>query len=410
MGSSIGGNKLDSLIFLTYLAVTLLIGVACTFIAKKLVIPNVLILLFAGIVLGTLTYNRSQLITFPSVFLTSISILALVMIMFDASSRLKFHTFEKLSPHAIKLSLYFLVLEMIFLTLILKFVLNIDSIFLALLFSALMSGTDPAATLTMIKSSSHKTLELLRIESLINTPFVVLIPFIIIDIMETVHIEFILSKFIDQILPFLQQFVAGIGAGILVGVIMLKFMKKEYSHVFSPLVMISSALLGYILAENLGGNGVLSVTVMGLLFGNVYIKQKIQLQDFSSIFSNSLEILVFILVGLIIKIPLNVTFFLISFILFVIFIIIRFYAIQLSLHGKDFTMKEKIFMALNAQKGIAVAIVIFTLATLNIPEVQIILNLTLAFMLYSIIISTIVIKFSKYFIKRDQEPKKQPIP
>jgi len=225
--------------------------------------------------------------------------------------------------------------------------------------------------------------------------------------MKAVKTELLLTRFIDQLLPFLQQFVVGIGAGVLVGIIMLKFMKKEYSHVLSPLVMITAALITYILAENLKGNGVLAVTAMALLFGNVYVKQKIQLQEFSSIFSNSLEILVFVLIGLVIKMPFSLIFFLLSFMLFITYLAIRYVAIDFSLMGLKLKAKEKLFMALNAQKGIAVAAVAFTLSTLNIPGMGLILNLTLAFMLYSIIVSTIIIKFSKYFISQEVQDVKK---
>lgn len=395
----------SALIFLTYLTIVLLIGLFSTFLAQKIKLPNVLLLLLTGIVLGNISYKEGSLVSFPPIFLTSISILALVMIVFDSSSRFKLKEFDKLSMQTLKLSFVFLALNMILLTLFIKITLRIESFLTILLFSALMSGTDPAAVLSMLKSSGNKIFELLRIESLMNTPLVVLLPFIILDFMTTVKTELILTKFIDQILPFLQQFVVGIGAGILVGIIMLKFMKREYSHILSPLVMITAALMTYILAENLKGNGVLAVTAMGLLFGNVYVKQKFHLQEFSSIFSNSLEILVFILIGLIIKIPLSWGFFFLSFFLFVTYIMVRFIAIELSLRNLKLTTKEKFFMALNAQKGIAVAVVAFTLSTLNIPGIALILNLILAFMLYSIIISTITIKFSRFFI--EEKPTKK---
>lgn len=389
----------SALIFLTYLAIVLLIGLFSTFLAQRLKLPNVLLLLVAGIVLGNISYKGSSLVSFPPVFLTSISILALVMIVFDSSSRFKIKEFDKLSMQTLKLSLTFLILNLVLLTLFIKITLKLESLLTILLFSALMSGTGPAAVISMLKSSASKVFKLLKMESLINTPLVVLLPFIILDFMVTVNTELILTKFIDQILPFLQQFVVGIGAGILVGIVMLKFMKREYSHILSPLVMITAALITYILAENLKGNGVLAVTAMGLLFGNVYVKQKFHLQEFSSIFSNSLEILVFILIGMIIKIPLSWGFFLLSFFLFVIYIMVRFIAIDLSLKNLKLATKEKFFMALNAQKGIAVAVVAFTLSTLNIPGIELILNLTLAFMLYSIIVSTITIKFSGFFIE-----------
>ena len=374
----------SALIFLTYLAIVLLIGLFSTFLAQKLKLPNVLLLLITGIILGNITYKESSLVSFPPIFLTSISILALVMIVFDSSSRFKINEFDKLSMQTLKLSLTFLILNLIFLTLFIKITLKLESLLTILLFSALMSGTGPAAVISMLKSSASKVFKLLKMESLINTPLVVLLPFIILDFMATVKTELILTKFIDQIIPFLQQFVVGIGAGILVGIVMLKFMKREYSHILSPLVMITAALMTYILAENLKGNGVLAVTTMGLLFGNVYVKQKFHLQEFSSIFSNSLEILVFILIGLMIRIPLSWGFFILSFFLFITYIMVRFIALDLSLRNMKLTTKEKFFMALNAQKGIAVAVVAFTLSTLNIQGIELILNLIITFMLNKI--------------------------
>jgi len=232
---------------------------------------------------------------------------------------------------------------------------------------------------------------------------VVLIPFIILDIKGALKDEIGIAVFIDQIVPLLQQFVVGVGAGVLIGLIMFKFMRKAYSVVLSPLAVITSALLAYIIAENLDGNGVLAVTSMGLLFGNVYVKQKFQLQEFASVFSNSLEILVFVLIGLVVAIPFTAQFLLKSLLLFLIYLIIRYFSIIFALRGMDFTMKEKLFMSLNVQKGIAVAVVVFSLATLGIEGIGIVLNLSLIFMLYSIILSSIVLRIVEFFIKDVKE-------
>jgi NhaP-type Na+/H+ or K+/H+ antiporter len=129
------------------------------------------------------------------------------------------------------------------------------------------------------------------------------------------------------------------------------------------------------------------------------VKQKFQLREFASVFSNSLEILVFVLIGLIVVIPFSLEFFIKSVALFALHLIIRFSAIIFSLRGMDFTLKEKIFMSLNAQKGIAVAVVVFSFATLNISGMDVILNLVLAFMLYSIILSSVVFRMAKFFVE-----------
>jgi len=395
------------LLLLTYLAIILLIGLLTSIISQKFKIPNILLLLFIGIGLGRIVYKGGPLIEFPQIFMTGISILALVMIVFDSASRFKLKRVDYFSLHTLWLSLVFLIFNLIFLTGFTIIIFDVDSIFLPLIFAALMSGTDPAVVLSMFRNVKNKVFEFLGLESLLNTPLIVLLPFIILDMKTAFKDEIILSTFIEQFVPLLQQFVVGIGSGVLIGLIMFKFMRRQYSVVLSPLAVITSALLAYIIAENLDGNGVLAVTTMGILFGNIYVKQKFQLQEFALIFSNSnsLEILVFVLIGIVIVIPSSLEFLLRSLLLFVLYLMIRFISIIFSLRGMDFTFKEKIFMSLNVQKGIAVAVVVFSLATLNIEGIEIILNLTLAFMLYSIILSSIVLRLGRFFIRNIVEKK-----
>ena len=387
------------LLLLTYLAIILLIGLITSIISQKFRIPNILLLLLIGIGLGRIDYRGGPLIEFPEIFMTSISILALVMIVFDSSSRFSLKKVDYFSLHTLWLSIVFLIFNLIFLTIFTMLIFGVKSVFLALIFAALMSGTSPAVVLSMFKNVKNKVFDFLGLESLLNTPLVVLIPFIILDLKTTLKDELVIETFIDQFVPLLQQFVVGVGAGVLIGLIMFKFMRKAYSAVSSPLAVITSALLAYIIAENLGGNGVLAVTSMGLLFGNVYLKQKFQFREFASVFSNSLEILVFVLIGIVIAIPFSTDFIVRSLLLFLLYLLIRFGSIIFSLRGMDFTLKEKIFMSLNAQKGIAVAVVVFSLAHLGIEGIGIVLNLSLAFMLYSIVLSSVVLRIAKFFIK-----------
>jgi len=393
------------LLLLTYLAVILLIGLLTSIVSQKFRIPNILLLLLIGVGLGRIDYKGGSLIEFPELFMTGISILALVMIVFDSSSRFSLKKVDYFSLHTLWLSIIFLILNLMFLTAFTMLIFNVESIFLALIFAALMSGTSPAVVLSMFKNVKNKVFDFLGLESLLNTPLVVLMPFIILDLKTTLKDELVIATFIDQLVPILQQFVVGIGSGVLIGLIMFKFMRKVYSVVLSPLAVITSALLAYIIAENLDGNGVLAVTAMGLLFGNVYLKQKFQLKEFASVFSNSLEILVFVLIGIVIAIPFTTDFLIKSMALFLIYLLIRFFSIIFSLRGMNFTFKEKIFMSLNVQKGIAVAVVVFSLATLGIEGIGIILNLSLAFMLYSIVLSSVVLRIVKLFIKDVVEKK-----
>ncbi|MDD5086811.1 MAG: cation:proton antiporter [Candidatus Nanoarchaeia archaeon] len=394
---------MDALFYLTSLAVILAIGILCTLLSEKLKIPNVLLLVLAGIVIGHARYYGDEIINFSPLFLTCIGTLALVMIIFDSSSRFKLKEFDTFSFRAMKLAIIFLFLNLIILTIAVILIFGIKNIFLAMVFSALMAGTAPDVVLTMLRNTSkNRVIELLNIESIINTPLVVLIPFIILDFLKDYKAELFLSKFMESVAPFINQFVTGIGAGILIGIIVFKVMRTQYSESLSPLALITTALVTYILAENLKGNGVLAVTTLGLFFGNIYVKEKESLHEFSYIFANSLEILVFVLVGIMIKIPLDFSFFAKSVMLFIIYLVIRYMAVQMCFSKLNYSFKEKLFMSLNVPKGIAVTVVVFILATFEIEGIEPILNLILIFIIYSIVLSTIVVKASKNFLEADK--------
>jgi cell volume regulation protein A len=391
----------DPLLYLTYLGLILLTGIICSIFAKKLRIPNFLLLILVGIIVSNITYKGELLIQFSPLFLTATAILALATIVFDASSRLKIREFDALSISALKLSILFIFMNTIILGFATYFLYKPISPLLVILFAAAMSGTSPSAIMTALREGKKiKVFELLEIESIVNTPLVVLIPFLILDIIGNVQEQFGFSILLDQISPFTQQFITGIGAGVFIGVLFFKAMKKRYSPTLSPLALIAAAVLTYTVAEHLGGNGVLAVTTMGLFFGNVFIEHKKKLQEFSETFSLILEILVFVLVGVIIKVPLTLDFFFKSGLLFLIFIFVRFISILISQFKRDFTFKEKLFMSLNVPKGIATAVIAFTLATyINIAGMKLILDLILAFIVYSMILSTVTIRLSKFFVK-----------
>lgn len=396
----------ESLLYMSYLGIVLVIGLLCTIISTRLKIPNYLLLIATGIILDNLSYQGNPIISFPHEFINSIAVLALVMVVFDASSRLKLKEFDSLSTSAFVMGLVFFILNSIVISTVAFLVVGTHSFWLALLFATMISGTAPSVILSVLKNKKAKVFELLEIESIINTPLVVLIPFLILDFMQDGGGLALVGS---QLVPFAQQFVAAIGTGVILGLIFFKFMKKNYNETISPLAMMTIALLTYVVAEQLGGNGVLAVTTAGIFFGNIFMEGKRKLQEFSSTVSSLLIILVFILIGLVIRIPFNPRLFIEAGYLFGISILVRF----LSIHtvfatDKTLTFKEKVFMSLNIPKGIAVAVVALSFATAPIMGIIPVLNLVLVFMIYSIVVSTVATHFSKYFTAIDilEEPQK----
>jgi cell volume regulation protein A len=390
----------QTLTFIAYIGIILLIGLLGSIISRKLKIPNLIILIGVGMGFGYIRYNGQPLIEFSPVLLTAIAVITLAMVVFDSSSQFKFRNFDTMSASAMKLALVFLILNMTILTAITALIFKPVSIFLAIIFSAVVSGTDPSSTLMILSGAKSRLFELLKVEAILNTPLIVLIPFLLVDVMQNSAGVPLLSLLSSQAVPFAQQFVAGIGAGVLIGFIFFRFMKKYYSATLSPLALITAALLTYVLAESLGGNGVLAVTTAGLVFGNLYhIKHIRKLQEFGEIFSEVFEILVFVLIGSVIKIPFKASFLIPATVLFIAYLSIRFVAVDFVSKKGEYSLKERIYLALNIPKGIAVAVVAFTLATKAISGIDLLLNLIFLFMIYSIILSTIVTRFTKFFTK-----------
>lgn len=390
----------EAISILTSISVVLLIGVLFSLLAKRLNLPEILVLIIVGIVLGFLQYRGAPLFHFPTVFLTSISLLALALIVFDSSSKLRLKELDSLSIKALKLVGIFTLLSVTIFTLASKLLLGIPVI-LALLFSTITLGTSPDIVLSLFQDTKNKLFGVLKLESVFNTPLNVLLPFVIIDFTQgQPHI----SGAVELIAPFLTKLVVGIGAGVFVGVILFKIMQKRYSPLYSPLAVIIASLLAYVLAENLHGNGVLAVITLGIFFGNVSVKEKVDVLSVESVLTKAFFIFVFILLGLTIKLPLTFEFFVRSLLLFAAYLIIRYIAVMFSFKKGTFKPKELLFIALNAPKGISTAAVVFLLAIYNtpgtvyfIPGISIVLDVTLAFILYSIILSTVVCAFKDKF-------------
>lgn len=408
----------DALAYLTFFSTILIIGITCTILANRFNITRLLLLLVSGILIKK--FNIARFFTeFDPVFMTSISILVLVMIVFDASSRYKLKEFDEISVSATKLVLIWTLLNILILTFIVKWFFGLST-FLAIIFALLMSGTSADVIVSILKKMESRIVKILEVESIISEPMIVLLPVMTILMMQSFQGE-LLPAFIGQVGPFMQQLVVGVGSGVVVGFVAFKSTLK-YPDLLSPLSVMTTALLTYIVAENLGGSGILAIIVLGLLFGNMYIREKTYLTRFSVILADSLLIIVFILLGMNIDIPLSVGFFFKSIVLFIVYLIIRYIAISIALRKLDILPKEKIFMTLNSQKGIVVATVAFIFTTYTILQAQIIddvpqqvtvpfmslpganelLSLVLVFMAYSMILSILMEKQSQYFIERKE--------
>ncbi|MCX6709667.1 MAG: hypothetical protein NTV63_01790 [Candidatus Woesearchaeota archaeon] len=370
--------------YIASVAAILFIGIISSILSKKFRISNALIMIFSGIILSFIKFSGKPMIMLHPSFIIGVSVVAIALVVFDCSSRFRIREFDSLSARAMRLFFTALILNAIALTALAVWLFKTD-LLSALIFSVLMTGTSAEITGHILKTHNHSVLDILRAESTAGMPFIFIIPFLLLEMKLGLGGGIAMLDYAPTII---QQVMIGAGTGLLFGIIIFKFMKNRYSRKFSPLALITSALLTYIFSENLGGSGVISVAVLGFFFGNVYVKNKESLMEFSFTVSSSIEILVFTLVGIMVGFPLNQSFLLKSLIVFMGYLIIRYATIMIILK-KRFSHKEKIFISLVSPKGIALASILLVFSEYSATGLSEILSLALACMLYSIIISLI---------------------
>ncbi|MBI4153758.1 cation:proton antiporter, partial [Candidatus Woesearchaeota archaeon] len=279
---------------------------------------------------------------------------------------------------------------------------SIGAVMMTILFASLMSGTDPTTVLTLLKNTKAEVTKLLDFEAIINTPITVIFPIIILFWFQ--------GKLLAQdiVIFFVRGIMAGVGTGLIIGIISFRLMKRRYVETLSPLLIIALALVSYTIAEAIGGNGVLSVTALGIIFGISVIKQKESMEKFINIFAQFLTIVLFVLLGLFLKIPRDLPFLMKSLLLFGISLVLRYIAIGLAFWESKMMFRERMFLTLNVSKGVATATVAFILLSTvtdsaiklsqsTIASLNTVLQLSFLFILYSLILASITVRFVQYF-------------
>jgi len=174
------------------------------------------------------------------------------------------------------------------------------------------------------------------------------------------------------------------------------------------LVVVAMALVSYTLAEFIGGNGVLSVTTLGLVFGASIIKGKESMEKFVAVFTNFLTIVIFILLGLVVEVPTDINFLGISVGLFVVYLVLRYLSIHISLRSERLNVKEKMYMTLSVSKGIGEAVMAFVIIAMMIDMVHVnyltsVSRLVFLFIFYSILVSSITVRFTDWFLGKNDK-------
>lgn len=254
-------------LFLIVLILTF--GILAGKLSSKLKLPDVVLFLIVGIILG----QGVHLISETSRSFTNQFILTLgaTLILFDGGRLIRIETLKKVWLSVVLLSIpgVFITAAVVAATAVWLF--NLPWLF-AILLASIIASTDPATLIPVFKQVHirHKVKETVESESAFNDATGSIITFSVLAVAMGTE-SFSLGH---AIVDFLKVSVGGILVGLLVGgmvsylVAHSKFgFFKEYTAIF----MIVAAVAPYLIGEVIHVSGFMATFVAGLVWGNTYL-------------------------------------------------------------------------------------------------------------------------------------------
>lgn len=343
------------------IGIVLFISIYASRITSKFGVPLLLIFLILGMLMGSdgilgIEFDNPQIAQ-------TIGVIALLFILYDGG--LSTH-YENIKPVIFEGAM--LATLGVFITALIMAIcayLIFDFTFLeSLLLGAIISSTDAAAVFAILRAKNlslkNHVGDVLELESGSNDPMAIFLTLTVLNLI-TISNWNDFSYFI-LIGKFILQFVLGIALGVLFGFLFPKIChlsKIKYANLYA-LLSVSWLLLIYGFTASIGGNGFLCIYIAGVLINKSAFPFKQNVLDFHDSLAWMMQIIVFLVLGLLvfpsklvdIAIPASIL------TLFLIFAA-RPASVFLVLKKSRFSSKEKVFISWVGLRG-AVPIVLAT--------------------------------------------------
>ncbi len=251
---------------LTLSAIILIVGMIFSKISKVVKLPDVVLFLIAGIIIGPAVLNIASIDAYPSAN-QFILTFGSAFILYDGGREVKLKVLNN-----IKMTVGFLAIVGVTITafcvgLMSMQIFNIPFIY-ALLIGAVIASTDPATLVPVFKQITIKDRlkQTVISESAFNDAAGAILVFSLITIIESGKISVV-----HNLESLVAMIVGGIVAGAVVGILFsLSISEGKFGlfHEFAPLVSIVAVILSYMFAEKIHGSGYMATFVTGLVCGN----------------------------------------------------------------------------------------------------------------------------------------------
>ncbi|HLD48933.1 MAG TPA: cation:proton antiporter [archaeon] len=394
---------IDPFSILILFSLTIVVGYVGSYIFSKTRIPDVILLLFFGMIVGPLFH-----LVDTAIFLTIspfLAALAILIILFDAGLNMDFYQMV----HSFSRSMFLAVLEILLGIVVVAFVsmqLFGFDLLRGMLLGTILGGTSSAIVIVVVSrlKMNEKAKTFLNLESIITDPMVVVIAIVLIGMITQSAVQ-------SPVNSILATFSIGAVLGILAGVIWLIVLDRLHGRPFDYMLTLAVLFLLYTFVESTGGSGAIAALLFGLVLGNGLTFSKILkskkregfghlLRTFQSEVSFFIRSFFFVYLGLIVSI--NPTYLIYGIGISVLLIITRIAAVQLSTIKMGLTKLEKNISMHMAPRGLATAVLAQLPISYGIAGAQIFSDIAFVVILATMIYTTIAVKICS----KEKKPKK----
>jgi potassium/hydrogen antiporter len=378
----------------------ILIGFLANYLFNKTGFPDMLILIFLGVIFGPILGVFDP--TAVKSFAPYIAALALAYIIFDGGMGLNIKQVLYNSPKAVLLAVLGFVFSLLGVAAFMVYAFNMSWLY-GLLFGAIFGGSSSVIVVSLASKIkiSEKGSTILILESAITDIFSIVIAIAIIDILVTGEADVIAIG-----IGIAGKFLVGLLMGVALGFAWLFALKKVSSLPFSYMLTLGVVLLGYAASESLGGSGVLCVLLFGLILGNEreflkFFRQNIDANNGTKItcsvskglkrFEAEVAFLIstffFVFLGIIASVS-SLTILLSGVVLSIIMLVTRYGAVWLTTLNSSIR-KERGMMTVILTRGLATAVLATLPAQLGLSYADIFVDIAIVVIVTTAIMATV---------------------
>ncbi|WP_395946769.1 cation:proton antiporter [Caedibacter taeniospiralis] len=344
--------------------VILLLGFICQWLAWRMKLPAILFLLVVGIVLGPVSQlvlgEHYQFLRPTFLFkdtLYPIVSICVAVILFEGCMSLKFKEIKGLGGTVRNIVTIGLLVTGILTTLLVHFIFNISWQVSALI-GAISSVSGPTVVVPILRSvrPTEKLANIIRWEGMLVDPIGALLAVIVFTAITASQYNALWNIITHILLVFIVGGIGGLIAGFLLGTILKRQWVPGY---LNNMFVLSFVITSFVVAERIvEGGGLLIVTVMGVIVGNMPNAHIEEILDFKESLSLILISNLFIILGANISFEhLEAVWWKAIILVLLLQIIVRPIAAGISTLGSELNWSERVMVSWIAPRGIVAAAV-----------------------------------------------------